>query len=119
MEEWYLCQRYYGKSYDYTIALGSASTNGAVGVVLSNFASSTYTFGNMVWYKTRMRAAPTMTIYASVSGTINKIRDINANNDINPTVVSIGEMSTLVIGTMSTAGTGINLGFHWVADARQ
>ena len=119
MEEWDLCQRYYGKSYDYTIALGSASTNGAVGVVLSNFASSTYTFGNMVWYKTRMRAAPTMTIYASVSGTINKIRDINANNDINPTVVSIGEMSTLVIGTMSTAGTGINLGSHWVADARQ
>lgn len=112
------CQRYYGKSYDYTIALGAANTNGAVGVVLSNFASSTYTFGNMVYWKTRMRAAPTVTTYASVTGTVGKIRDIDAGNDINSTIVNAGEQSVLVIGTKSTAGTGINFGFHWTADAR-
>lgn len=87
------CQRYYQKTYPYTSPLGTLSINGAHGTTwISRFTNQIGgAYYAMYWRGGEMRATPTVTTYAPISG--------------NSGVVSadLGSWSDF-----SIAGTGIN-----------
>ncbi len=122
-EELMLCQRYYEKSYDYTVALGASSDASCVGIA-SRAASATATAGFAVGfpYKVRKRTAPTITLYDTLgaSGKIHIAQGGSLQSDTGSTS-RVGEGWA---GVFTTAATGLTTGeaietlFHYVLDAR-
>ena len=113
-QELMLCQRYYGKSYDYASAPGTVTTNGIVwGVALPNLTSIVFATN----FKARMRtAALTMTLY-SYNGTSGKWTTSSAVDTAAATASGIGENSFSAVNSSGlTAGAGYQ--GHWVADGR-
>jgi hypothetical protein len=87
------CQRYFQKSFRYETAIGTASGEGAVDLVV---ATTTSPLGTTAWFSPIMRAAPTITFY-DLAGTINKV--YKAANGKNGFAVGISEKSAQV-GTL-------------------
>jgi hypothetical protein len=95
-----LCQRYYQKSYDLGVA-PNANDSAGCRAALSNNAG---TFTTHVDFATRMRVAPTITLYGPVGGA-----------SALSTGSSIGESGFHV--TQVGGATNSNTRFHFVADA--
>jgi uncharacterized protein DUF2793 len=113
-QELILCQRYWGKTYDYATALGNATRTGAIAGVGCNVANRP--FINV--YYPAMRADPTLTLYAVDSGTIAKLRNVDAGTDIDYTALSIGQTASAVYPSTTTPATGQYIGAHVIRDAR-
>lgn len=113
-EELKNCERYCEKSYDYTVAPGAGtSVNGrqyALAQGSANLYQPSYS------YKTRKRAAPTLTIYSYNDGATGNVYDntATANKTVSP---NTGESSF----EMLTFGAGISANdlilWHWLATA--
>ena len=61
-----LCQRYYQKSYDQTIAPGTATTYGCTAMRVYGYYPSYYS--GTIYFTTAMRTSPSMTAYNPISG---------------------------------------------------
>jgi hypothetical protein len=103
------CQRYYEKSYNQSIAPGTASSNGAVTIVVESA-----TQGQGFMFKTHKRTTPTVTTYSVVTGDSGKMRHVATEETI--TTGSVGEAGVNIItGTTLTSGR-IGL-LHYTAEA--
>jgi hypothetical protein len=69
-----LCQRYYEKSYDYSILPGSSGNlqNGAIGLGIYTNNPAAYNRFGMVYFQTRKRTGATITLYAPATGTVDR-----------------------------------------------
>jgi hypothetical protein len=108
-EELALCQRYYQKSYNQSVALGTATNVGITVGVRGNGA-----FTMTAHLKETMRATPTTVAYSPVSGTSGKVRDLEGGDDESATI-------TASESTIHFTGTGSNVSnaysVHYTADA--
>ena len=105
------CQRYYEKSYSYGTAIGATSVGGFLGATSSGVG-----FLCIISFKTKKRAAPTLTSYSYVTGAAGKVYDGGASADVIATVGSQTSDTAMYI-TATTAANAFGY-FHFVADAR-
>lgn len=114
-EELALCQRYYEKSYDIGVALGTATNNGAEYMFITLITSATGC-GKDAVYKVAKRVAPTITYYSPVTAATGKLRDEGNAADVTCNTSAIG----LRGHSWSATPLSSTLQFrsHWVADAR-
>lgn len=108
-DELELCQRYYEKSYNLTVAPGTVTGIGRTYGSRSNGQFTMFTF-----FKTRKRTSPTMTIYSDVSGTSGQAYNNAASAD--EAVVSTEASETGVNVAATTASAGHGLTYHYTAD---
>ncbi len=108
-----ICQRYFEKSYDYSIVVGSTGS----GNRNARFSTCFNTSGAMGFvYMVEKRGIPTVTYYApgtGVSGSVNLIGGASYNAS------SGGDIGTKGVGTIgvSNATTGTIIYFHFTASA--
>ena len=110
------CQRYYEKSYNYSVAPGTANdSSGIEHSLVGDTTMRTYDWGD-VRFKVPKRATPTLTPY-STSGAANMVRDVSAGVDRNGSAGDVGENGGS-IGLGSSAAVGALVTYHWTASAR-
>ncbi len=113
-----LCERYYETSYDFNVAPGTASSNGAKRFRLSALPSATYGVAVTAPFKVRKRAVPTVTPYSPNSGASGQAYDATATAaDVTASAVQIGESGCILNATLSASKTAADVRAHWVADA--
>lgn len=116
VQELILCQRYYRKSYDATVAPGTSTATGAFVILLQSLTSASYTAGMQIVFGYPMRAAPTVLVYPKGGGASGSITDDTAGTARTASVTAIGQSGFYVFA--STVGsTQINLQGHWTAEA--
>ena len=111
-----ICQRYWCKSYDYTVYAGDTSIVGALSAV-STYAAA----GNSFWIATypfpvRMCKTPTVTVYATNSGTANRIREFVTPTDRTIDSLNVSNAGALVYTTQFNYGQPGAC--HLICDAR-
>jgi len=114
-DELELCQRYYEKSYDVGVTLGTVTLYGSEAV--RGVAGTANLLVN-VRYKTKKRADPTNTFYSPNTGTAAKVYN-SSTGDVTVTAESNPGMAgspQIVLGTIPSAGDAIY--YHWVSNAR-
>jgi hypothetical protein len=114
------CQRYYEKSYNYSVAPGTSSTyEGTHLAELLNEGTTTRIKILDSRFSVRKRTAPTMTFYTSDGGASGEINNYSSGAD--KTISSIGNTSETSIGryfTMTDAGaSNETYEFQYEADA--
>jgi hypothetical protein len=117
-EELARCQRYYQKSFNYEItpAQNSGIGNGEATFTAPAAGAVAVNFG--IQFKTRMRVAPTRTLY-NPAATNAEMRNITDSADFSATTNGMGDQSGFQFSAVSTAGTaaGERLALAWTADA--
>jgi hypothetical protein len=113
-----MCQRYYEKSYDITVAPGTADQLGSIGFCVgTNSSGSTY-FTYAPIFKVNKRTQPTITLYDLVgnSGKVTKVSAVDLSMTDNQTATAdrLGQTTFRIYSPLATAG-----GFygHYVASA--
>ena len=105
-----LCERYYQKSYYMADGPGAVTTNDEEVWHARVTGVQYYRFQ----YRSRMRTAPTLTVYSTATGTANRIRDLSATSDITPSSTFGWESA----GYVEFTGTSDHLmTFQWVTSA--
>jgi hypothetical protein len=117
-EELQLCLRYYEKSYDYSVVPGTS--NGFDGAVLASVVSdgTTSRIAPNNSFMMRKRTEPTLSVFATHSGTSNEISNYSSGAD--KTISSISTLSETKFRyfNMTDAGaTNEQYEFQYVADA--
>jgi hypothetical protein len=106
------CQRHYEKSYEYGHPPGTAS-NVSCTIFINPIAANTGWLTER--YKVRKRGIPAITVYSSVSGLPNMVRNSTGTTDVAATGVNHGDTGFMVQFNAATAGhTWL---WHWTADA--
>ena len=104
-----MCERYYEKSYNYLYAPGTLTSNGAEFHQIDDGGLQR----DMTKWRTKKRAAPSVTIYNPDTGTTGEVRT-NANTDFSTTVYSASEGSCFLSYTPTS---GQFLEYHYEADS--
>lgn len=115
-----LCQRYYEKSYDISVVPGTTgATFGAIEFTTGIAGSAAGSVAGLsTRFATAKRAAPTMTAYDTISGTINTLNGLvntgARSGTVTPTIVSNTNQFNIDV----TVGTSL-AGFYgqWTASA--
>jgi len=114
-----MCQRYYEKTYDYSVVPGSSSQ---VGTQFVGTVSDTYSNALVyVNFKTRKRVAPSLDVW-SESGTANnwiyqRSGTGETNSSYNWTSTWNGETGGLVFFGVGASFVPVSIRGHWVARA--
>jgi hypothetical protein len=108
------CQRYYQKSYNQGTNPGTAPNYVGV-VVWSSVTTGAFGSAIPVYFKTTMRATPTVTIYNPETGTAGSIRGLSAGNNFNGTAEYIGDNGFSMYATATQSSAGFLIGTHYVA----
>ena len=115
-----LCKRYYDKSYDLNVALGSANRNGMVIISTEEYQASNWVpSGSAFKYSCEMRTAPTIAYYDG-AGTINRTTVLWNNtitNAVNPTLTFDIGSSGAVSRQSAASSTGSIQLAHYTASA--
>lgn len=106
------CQRYYEKSYDLGVAVGSISDAGTVRFL--TFAGGTADWFT-AFFKVFKRASPTCTPYSSATGASGNVRRVDAAADLAAAMNTIGH-GTAALNANPPASTHIS--FQYTANAR-
>ena len=99
-----MCQRYYEKSYNQTVALGTANAAGYA----QWYNAQTSTSATLhIPFKVTKRANPSlMTIYSLTTGASGNLRDITGGTDVASTTSGVGEggflMQTNAVGSLAS-----------------
>lgn len=112
------CQRYYEKSFPYTVAPAqNAGTDGSY-VWAAITAAATQQRTSVVPFKVRKRGNATLTLY-NPSAANAQVRDLIAG-DCTSSSATIDGDTGFTIACVGNAGTGVqsNLAVQWTADAR-
>ena len=107
------CLRYYQKSYDYDVAVGTANAVGSVALMQTN---TTLISGPLRFHKP-MAKIPTCTAYSAVAGTINTIRLAGVDYAVT-SFNSLGKagLSGVFTNTMPAVIAGNTASLHYTAD---
>ncbi|XID92507.1 hypothetical protein ACF3MZ_29270 [Paenibacillaceae bacterium WGS1546] len=116
-EELALCQRYYEKSYDYGIEIGTRTIHGSA---ILNAGLTNSLIGN-VSYKVRKRIQPTVQIYSTATGALNKVSEYGGQVDVTTADVFAVYFNESNIGAPTSPSRQFHLNvpysFQWAADA--
>lgn len=113
-----LCQRYFQKSYNPDIAVGTATSTGNTGYIEWNWGTMTTNATVTVFMKQTMRDSPTFTTYRIGDGTINGFAYWNGSTTVQATGTLSGFGRGANIVTWFMDGTSrSNMQFHWMASA--
>ncbi len=116
-QELLLCQRYYAKSYNYSVLPGTVSLPGALFVFASTFATAGVAGGASARFPVTMRVVPTVVGYSPTSGAAGKVSDNSGGPiDVTANFANIGEKGFQWYAL--SASTGVNFSMHYTADAR-
>jgi len=109
-----LCQRYYQKSYSQTVVPATVTFAGAVQWV----STSTNTQANYqpIRFPVVMRAAPTVTLYSTVTGTSGRVRNFQTSTDLTASCFDAGDAGTFIQVATAPAATGQQLQAQYVAE---
>lgn len=107
------CQRYFEKSYNYSILVGAVSTGGRW-EELRNKTTGIQQFGQVV-FKTRKRGSPTVITFSDASGAANFVAQ-DDGSAVASTVSAQGEGAARVTWTNGASRFGAT--FHWTASSR-
>lgn len=108
-----LCQWYYKKSYDLTVAPGTATGSGRAFFEGDGRAQRPW----MYVHFGRMRATANVVVYSFSTGASAQIRNESTGADIAATAVAAFNNGFAVRPTAATPGAGDLLSIHWTADA--
>lgn len=72
------CQRYFERSYNIDVATGSLTNNGNVSFRTTNTVTTTLTIAQSWYFKVSKRATPTVRVYSSYNGNVDRI-NVNAS----------------------------------------
>jgi hypothetical protein len=116
-----LCQRYYEKSYNQSVAPGTSSTNTYLGgwVYLGMTTGSVTDVGTTLPFKVTKRTAATATYYSPNTGTAGKAVQCDSSgnqSDSNATNVGTGDSVTTVYATRATS-INVQIQVQWTASA--
>jgi hypothetical protein len=108
------CLRYYQKSYDYDIAIGTAN---AAGIVALPQANTTLIVGPTRFHKP-LAKTPTMTAYNAATGAINSLRLLGGADFVVTGFNSIGKAGFLGVNATSlpAVAAGVFGQIHYTAD---
>lgn len=116
------CQRYYEKSYAYSVVPGTNQSSFPTIVIevpfITSFGQGDGWGGARTLFKVDKRSSPTVTVY-NESGTINAVTQITGSTAVgltNPPVY--GNDKGFIVGTASvTAGVAVKMVYHYAANA--
>lgn len=118
-EEVDLCRRYYEKSYDLEIAVGTNTTVGREDIT-DRAISSGATDGTSISFKVNKRTSSTVSVWTQ-SGTLGQLDYAGSGSGTGTASVSTngrrGINVALTGGAGLTINTAVHLRFHWAADA--
>jgi len=118
-EELRACQRYYEKSYKYTDAPGTTQAGNETGLV-TGIGHANNIIVCSIDFCVRKRIIPTTTTLYKYAGTVAKISNFNANDEVG-TSVTINGVTEKGIFRILDSGTGFTAGnrywFCWTAEA--
>lgn len=103
------CQRYYEKTYNHDVALGTGLAGGWAGAVTSS--ATTETPGSS--FKVTKRGTPTITLYNAISGASGAVYRVSDGANLAATVNYIGNNSFGLINVSSNN----SFYYHYVANA--
>ena len=108
------CLRYYYKTYDYDVAVGTASAVGQIGLPE---CATTVAYG-AVRYPKPMAKIPTLTAYNLATGAINSVRMIGGSDYAVTGFNGTGKTGFLGVATaaMPAPVVGATIQFHYTAD---
>lgn len=110
IDEIHALQSYYQKSYDLTVAPGTATAVGATALRVSGGLRTTMRFSCPM-----IRDNPTVATYSSNSGTVDKVFDIDGSADVTTSYADQGESGFTAIATVTDQH---NVEWQWVANAQ-
>ena len=119
-QELLTCQRYWQKSYDYSLPPG---TVGAIGpgsdfIYQSGTVSGLNSSGHAIKFGITMRGTPQIAMYSPRTGAINKVSDDNLAVDLTANTGAIGQTGFRWYAQQTSAQAQTNFTVHWTADAR-
>ena len=112
-EELTLCERYFEKSYNYSVEPGTATDFGLVMWLANRNPGLPHT---TLRYKSQKRANPTVTIFNTNTADSNTLRDKDAATDLTPQITRLGE-SGCTIHTNTSTALGNFIAFHYTAES--
>ena len=112
-----LCQRYYEKSYDISVAPGTVTSVGDYAVYNDQLNSSLHIAGLSVVFKTTKRNSSTINTYSTVTGVSGKSADLVGAVDVNSGVSNIGNSGFFNGAQNAIASVSYNFQWQWTADS--
>lgn len=110
------CQRYFEKSYPIGVRPGTPSSDGAFLAQVAGLSSAIRTINVPYRFRTRKRAAPTMTFYNMNTGTTGKLYD-HISGEISVIGAGADESGGRVWGQQSAAQTSYEVYAQFTANA--
>jgi hypothetical protein len=111
-----LCQRYYEKTYNDGVALGTVTSVGQLIVYVDQLPNLSSRTSTVIWlFKVSKRATPTITTYSPAVGTINTVD--SSTNAVAGSVSSIGMNSTRIAVTDTVTTTASYISAHATASS--
>ena len=114
-QELALCQRYYFKTYNQSVAPGSG--NQPAGYIRHRMAVSNSSLSPTISFPVTMRTNPTITVYSPENGTSGALYSITDSNDKAVDYTEHGSAGISRIVMTSARGSGDALILHFTADA--
>jgi hypothetical protein len=108
------CLRYYAKSFDYDVVVGTASAIGIVTGIGNTPVSVLNPLGTR--FPKPMAKAPTVTVYNHSTGAANSIYNNSTSASITPTSITSGKMGINYMALPTPAAGGNMYSFHYTAD---
>ena len=108
------CQRYWQKTYQYGDVLGTIGYSGAVVGIGTNTVNRPMLTVNLA---VTMRTAPSIVFYSPGTGAVGKCADGNSSSDMNATLYG-ASAARITIYAAATPGSGSQVGFHFISNAR-
>ena len=112
-QELALCERYFEKSYNYSVVAGTATDEGLVMWLANRNPGLPHT---SLRYKTPKRANPTVTIFNTNTADSNTLRDKDGAADLTPQITRLGQ-SGCTIHTNTSVALGNFIAYHYTAVA--
>jgi hypothetical protein len=111
-----LCQRYFEKTYNDGVALGTVTSVGQLQFYLDQFTNLSNRSSTILWlFKVSKRATPTITTYSPAVGTINTVD--SSTNAVTGSVSATGMNSTRIAVTDTVTTTAGTIAAHATASS--
>lgn len=111
-----LCQRYYQKSYNLSDVPGTAGAGSGKYNFMTPNRTDNYAMEFNTFFKTFMRATPSVSVFSSVTGTSGVVRDEGTGNDRAIIVKNGGESNFQIEGNTTTTANALH-SYQWIASA--
>jgi hypothetical protein len=111
-QELALCQRYFEKTYDQSVVLGTATD---LGCQYDSNSATVTSGGGPIRFAVTKRSIPTITSYSTNTGASGKVHLRSQGVDVTPSIDLIGQTGARV--SYSQSSGIVNTTYHWVSSS--